>query len=44
MLAHYPELEWAEGCGVSPHLLRISCGLESIGYLTAALEEALESA
>ncbi len=44
MLAHYHELEWAEGCGVSPHLLRISCGLESIASLTAAFETALESA
>ncbi len=41
MLAHYTELEWAEGCGVPAHLLRVSCGLEPIGSLTAAFEEAL---
>ena len=41
LLAHYHELEWAEGCGVSANLLRISCGLESIGMIRAAFEEAL---
>lgn len=41
MLAHYPELEWAEGCGVSSHLLRVSCGLEPIHSLLAVFEEAL---
>ncbi len=41
MLAHYPELEWAEGCGVPSHLLRVSCGLESFSTLQAAFEEAL---
>ncbi len=41
MLAHYHELEWAEGCGVPPNLLRVSCGLEPISALTAAFEEAL---
>ncbi|MBC8126543.1 MAG: PLP-dependent transferase [Gloeobacteraceae cyanobacterium ES-bin-144] len=41
LLAHYPELEWAEGCGVPSQLLRVSCGLEPIGSLTAAFEEAL---
>lgn len=41
MLAHYHELEWAEGCGVSANLLRVSCGLESISGITAAFEEAL---
>lgn len=28
MLAHYKELDWAESCGVPPHLLRVSVGLE----------------
>lgn len=28
LLAHYKELDWAESCGVSPHLIRVSCGLE----------------
>jgi cystathionine gamma-synthase len=41
MLAHYHELEWAEGCGVPSSLLRVSCGLESINSLTAKFEEAL---
>jgi cystathionine gamma-synthase len=41
MLAHYHELEWAEGCGVSPHLIRVSCGLEPIEVILAAFEEAL---
>lgn len=41
MLAHYHELEWAEACGIPANLLRVSCGLESIGNLTAAFEEAL---
>lgn len=41
MLAHYHELEWAEGCGVPAHLLRVSCGTEPISQLTAAFEEAL---
>lgn len=41
MLAHYTELDWAEACGVPPHLLRVSCGLESIGSLKEVFEEAL---
>lgn len=41
MLAHYHEMEWAEGCGVSANLLRVSCGLEAISTITAAFEEAL---
>jgi cystathionine gamma-synthase len=44
MLAHYPELEWAEGCGVPAHLLRVSCGLEPIDTLKAIFEEALAHA
>lgn len=28
LLAHYTELEWAESCGVSRHLIRVSVGLE----------------
>lgn len=44
MLAHYSELEWAEGCGVPSHLLRVSCGTESSASIIAAFEEALESA
>ena len=44
MLAHYHELEWAEGCGVPANLLRVSCGQEPISRLTAAFEEALSLA
>ena len=41
MLAHYHELEWAEGCGVSANLLRVSCGLEPLETIIAAFETAL---
>ncbi len=41
LLAHYSELEWAEGCGVPANLLRVSCGLEPIDTIIAAFEEAL---
>lgn len=41
LLAHYHELEWAEACGVPANLLRVSCGLEPIGDLIAAFDEAL---
>jgi len=41
LLAHYFELEWAEGCGVSANLLRVSCGLESFETIKATFEEAL---
>lgn len=44
LLAHYHELEWAEGCGVSAHLLRVSCGLEPIEDIIAVFEEALTHA
>ena len=44
MLAHYHELEWAEGCGVSANLLRVSCGLEPIETIIAAFEQALTQA
>lgn len=44
MLAHYPELEWAEGCGVPANLLRVSCGLEPTGTLISAFSEALDQA
>ncbi len=43
-LAHYHELDWAEACGVSPALLRVSCGLESGDSLMAAFESALKHA
>lgn len=44
LLAHYRELEWAEGCGVSANLLRVSCGCEPFEVLQAAFEEALAQA
>ncbi len=44
LLAHYTELEWAEDCGVSANLLRVSTGLEPIGNLLAVFEEALAHA
>lgn len=43
-LAHYEELEWAAGCGVSPYLIRLSCGIEDAEKLLATLETALEQA
>ncbi len=44
LLAHYRELEWAEGCGVPANLLRVSCGSEPFEVLQAAFEEALMQA
>lgn len=41
LLAHYDELEWAEGCGVERDLIRISCGVEADGELLTRLEDAL---
>jgi cystathionine gamma-synthase len=41
LLAHYHELEWAEGCGVPANLLRVSCGLEPVETIVNAFEEAL---
>jgi cystathionine gamma-synthase len=33
LIAHYTELDWAESFGVSPHLIRISVGLEDLDWL-----------
>jgi cystathionine gamma-synthase len=44
MLAHYRELEWAEGCGVSAYLLRVSCGLEPVESVIAEFDRALSLA
>jgi cystathionine gamma-synthase len=41
LLAHYTELEWAESCGVSRHLIRLSVGLEDPAELWRRLEQAL---
>jgi len=44
LLAHYPELDWAEGLGMSRYLLRFSVGLEEPEELIQRLETALVSA
>lgn len=41
LLAHYTELEWAESCGVSRYLIRISVGLEEPEELWQRLDQAL---
>jgi cystathionine gamma-synthase len=41
LLAHYGELDWAESCGVSRWLLRLSVGQEEPGVLIDRLERAL---
>ena len=43
LLAHYTELDWAESCGVSRYLIRISVGLEDPEDLWRRLETALGS-
>lgn len=42
LLAHYNELEWAESCGVSRWLIRVSIGLEPYEVLRARFEKAFE--
>ena len=44
LLAHYTELDWAEACGVSRHLIRLSIGLEDPEDLWRRLEDALTAA
>ena len=41
LLAHYTELDWAEACGVSRHLIRLSIGLEDPAELWGRIERAL---
>lgn len=41
LLAHYPELDWAERCGVSRWLVRVSVGLEAFDDLAARFDAAL---
>ena len=43
MLAHYHERDWAAGCGVPQHLIRVSCGQEDFAVLESAFAEALQS-
>ena len=44
LLAHYTELDWAEACGVSRYLIRISVGLEDPEELWQRLDRALRGA
>ncbi len=44
LLAHYTELEWAEACGVSRYLIRLSIGLEDPDELWTRLKGALDGA
>jgi len=44
LLAHYLELDWAEACGVSRYLIRLSVGLEDPQELWSRLERALDAA
>ena len=44
ILAHYCELEWAESCGVSRYLIRLSVGLEDPDELWGRIEAALAPA
>ncbi len=41
-LAHFKELKWAESCGVSEHLLRVSVGLENEDELWSRFNSVLE--
>ena len=42
ILAHYHELDWAESCGVSRYLIRVSTGLEPYEQLQSAFAAALD--
>jgi cystathionine gamma-synthase len=44
LLAHYTELDWAEACGVSRFLIRLSVGLEDPAELWSRLKRALPPA
>ena len=43
ILAHYGDMEWAEGYGVVEHLMRISVGLEEEKWLLGRVERALKA-
>lgn len=43
LLAHYTELDWAESCGASRYLIRLSVGLENVHDIMADLEQAFEA-
>lgn len=44
LLAHYQELDWAESCGVSRYLIRLSVGLEDPEEIWGRLASALTAA
>ena len=44
LLAHYGELDWAESCGVSRYLIRLSAGIEDPQELWNRIEPALSAA
>ncbi len=41
-LAHYRELDWAESCGVSRHLIRFSVGLEDPDIIWGRVKSSLD--
>lgn len=43
LLAHYDELEWAEGCGVPKDLIRLSVGIEDTQGLLEKVAKALDA-
>lgn len=43
LLAHYTELDWAESCGVSRYLIRLSVGLENPQELWERIRRALSA-
>ncbi len=43
LLAHFDELEWAEGCGVSRNLIRLSVGIEGKQEIIKRFNEAFDS-
>ena len=42
ILAHYNELDFAEACGISSHLIRVSIGMESVDWITDRFQAALQ--
>ncbi|SPE52846.1 MetB protein [Verrucomicrobia bacterium] len=44
LLAHFNELDWAESCGVSRYLIRLSVGLEDPDQLWQRISRCLDSA
>ena len=44
VLGHYAELDWAEGYGVDPNLVRVSVGMEDRSMLEHGFQKALRAA